>query len=158
MIRIKQIRYYAIRMLLFSLYMLFYFIMVSVNWSRVEEYIDPFSPFKTAPFQVNSMLYSGSYLNNEGLTVLLKEKGVKRVICLLDPRFPLIRELVAYERENCKRLGITFISLPQRDFTRYSNMLPVVMEILDEEKEVTYIHTYFMNRWLLQLTAGLESH
>ena len=151
----EQLRFYLLRFVVFMLFFSFYLIMVLVNVDRIEDMFDPLSAWKGEVQEVNSGLYIGAYPNAQELRRLQKRYGIKRVISLLDPRFPVSRKLVAYEKDNCKKYGIEFVSLAQRDFARYSNMVPIITEILDHKKVPTYIHHYFINRFVERLSGAL---
>ena len=153
---LKALKFYGIRLLLLSLFLSFYLIILAANADRIEEYFDPFERFKPAVTQLDEGLYNGGYPNEKVLRTLKTEKGVQRVICLLDPHFPVSRELVANEQRNCEALGIEFVLVAAHDFSRYRDMLPVIREILSEQKKVTYIHDYFMSRRLKNLSAALS--
>jgi len=152
----SAIRFYGIRLILLSLFFSFYLIMIAINIDRIEEYLDPLASFKPDIVKIEEGVYVGGYPNEKVLRVLKSEKGVDRVVSLLDPHFPVTRELVAHEKQNCELLGIEFISLPAQDFPRYRDMLPVIDEILKKGKKVTYIHSYFMSDRLEKLTAALS--
>ena len=151
-----QLRFYLLRFVVFMLFFSFYLIMVVVNVDRIEDMFDPLAAWKGSVQEVNSGLYIGAYPNAQELGGLQKRYGIKRVISLLDPRFPVSRELVAYEKRNCQKYGIEFVSLAQRDFKRYSNMVPIITEILDQKELPTYIHHYFINRRIKQLSGALS--
>lgn len=153
---IAKVSFYAIRFILLSLFFSFYLIMISANADRIEEYLNPLKYFKPAVEKLNNGLYVGGYPNNKALLKLHKERGITRVISLLDPHFPLTRELVAYEKANCQAIGIEFVVVAAHDFTRYRDMLPVIEEILEEAPKVTYIHAYFMSKQLKTITAALS--
>ena len=155
--RIRVFWFYTIRTVLFFLFFSFYLIMFAVNADRIEEYFDPLRSFKSPPLKVRDDLYVGSYPTDKELKRLHQEFGVEKVICLLDPRFPVSRELAANEKRNCHREGILFVSLVSRDFKRFSDMLPIISEIMDEDDKVTYINAYFFNRELEHLSAVLAS-
>jgi len=151
-----KIRFYTVRLILLSLFLSFYLIMIADNADRIEEYFDPLKPFKPTITRIEKGLYVGGYPNGSDLKQLKEKRGIRRVICLLDPNFLVIRELVANERKNCKELNIEFVLVASHDFKRYRDMLPVIREILTEEKKTTYIHAYFMNHRLERLSTALS--
>ncbi len=155
--RVRVFWFYSIRTVLFFLFFSFYMIMLVANADRIEEYFDPLRAFKSPPVKVRDDLYVGSYPTAKELKKLHHELGVEKVICLLDPRFPVSRELVANEKRNCRKEGIIFVSLVARDFKRFRDMLPIISEIMDEDDKVTYINAYFFNRQVEHLSVVLAS-
>lgn len=152
---LEQLRFYLLRFVIFMLFFSFYLIMIAVNIDRIEDIFDPLSPWKGAVEKVESGLYIGAYPNAQELQRLQKDYGVQRVISLLDPNFPVSRELLTYEKRNCKKYGIIFVSLSQHDLSDHRNMATVITEILAHKKVPTYIHYYFINRDIKQLSAAL---
>ena len=155
--RVRQFWSFGIRSVLLLLFFSFYLIMIAVNADRIEENFDPLRAFKSPPVKVRDDLYVGSYPTATELKRLHQEFGVEKVICLLDPRFPVSRELVANEKRNCDKEGILFVSLVARDFKRINDMLPIISEIMDEDDKVTYINAYFLNRQVEHLSVVLAS-
>jgi len=152
----KTLRFYGVRLMLLALFLSFYLIMMAINVDRIEESFDPFEQFKPTVRKLDEGLYLGGYPNEKTLLSLKKVQGVQRVICLLDPHFPVTRELVLNEQRNCQKLGIELVLVAAHDFSRSRDMLPVIGDILLEEKKVTYVHDYFMSKRLENLSVALS--
>lgn len=95
--------------------------------------------------QQNDLLYLGTYPTEKNLKEYQIKYGLQRVITLLDPTFPVSRELVEEEKKQCALLGIELIVVPISFFSQQSTDYIIIPAILKDTKKITLIHTYYFD-------------
>ncbi|MHC3994680.1 hypothetical protein ACXWTF_07605 [Thiomicrolovo sp. ZZH C-3] len=134
---VDSLRFWSIRLPLLMTFLSYYFLMVLTNFDKVEAYANPLQPFKGSVSYVHSQVYVGPYPDPEALERLQSSKGIRRVVSVLDPEVPFVRELVQSEAEACRRLGMAFVVLPDVNASALAGVLAMA-------EGRTYVHRYFM--------------
>ncbi len=130
---------------IFFLFSSYYIVAIALNFPWINEHLKPLDYFSLSKFKkISNNLYLSTYPNFYELKKY-KSMGIKEVITLLDPNFPISRELVKEERENCKKLKLKFIVLPISFFSKNMNDYMQIKNILKEDKQTTLINTYFFD-------------
>ena len=131
-------------MLLISTFFSYYFVAIALNFPWINEHFAPLRQFNLSYLEkLNDTLYLGTYPDSKSLKKYQHDFGLQRVITLLDPDFPLSRELIKEEKAECKRLGIELIIIPIPFFSKNPMDYVIVQDLLDEVSKVTLIHTYY---------------
>ena len=120
---------------------LFIFVLIAVDFSRVEPYAYPLHLLKEKPYELYPGVWVGGYLHGDELIYFVKSKRINRVISLLNERMYHEKSLVLYERRVLRRIGVRFYSIPMTPFVREPNKLRKVRNIVSRSKGV-YIHSY----------------
>ncbi|WP_345969166.1 MULTISPECIES: hypothetical protein [Sulfurimonas] len=133
----ENFRFWSVRVLLLLTFLSYYLLMVLTHFDIVEAYANPLQPFKGSVYFVGTNLYAGPYPDPAALERLQRRNGIRRVVSVLNPETPFVRELVLSEAEACRRLGMEYIVLPDAE-------TPELAGALAPSKIKTYVHGYFM--------------
>ncbi|WP_345986974.1 hypothetical protein WCX18_07315 [Sulfurimonas sp. HSL1-2] len=134
---LDSLRFWSVRIPLLLTFLSYYFLMVLTNFDKVEAYANPLQPFKGSVYFIDKHIYAGPYPDPEALAQLQDSHGVRRVVSVLNPEVPFVRELAQSEAEACRRLGMEYIALPEADARELAG-------VLASAKVRTYVHRYFM--------------
>jgi len=147
------------KFLLITTFFSYYFVAIALNFPWINEHLNPlaFTGERTL-VQVSSETYLGNYPTVTNLEDYKKTKGIRRVITLMDPEFPISRELIKAEKKYCKTLGIEHIVIPIALFSKNPMDYMIIRDFLDEEKKKTLIHTYFYDDRLVMLEKILKRY
>jgi len=101
------------KFILVSSFFSYYLVAFALNYPAIDSKIKPLKLLdKEYLVELNSGVYLSTYPTYNDLKSLKSKYNIKRVVTLLNPNFPISRELVKAEKDNCKKLGIEFISPP----------------------------------------------
>jgi len=135
-----------LKSLLISTFFSYYFVAIALNFPWINTHFSPLIQFNLVHYEkVNEQLYLGTYPDEKSLRRYQHDFGLQRVITLLDPDFPLSRELVQVERAECEKLGIELIIIPIPFLSQNPMDYVIVRDLLDEVNKVTLIHTYYFD-------------
>jgi hypothetical protein len=144
---------------LISTFFSYYFVAVALNFPWINEHLNLLKHFNAQHLvSLNEEIYIGSYPDSKDLKKYKEKFGLERVVTLLDPNFPLSRELVREEKEQCEKLNLELIVIPISFFSQNPMDYVIIEDLLDEEKKVTLIHTYYMDQRLQILQKMLERY
>ena len=106
--------------------------------------------------QINDTIYVGTF-PNEAMLRTLRAHGVRRIISLLDVRFPFVKDFGNYEKKLCKKLDIEYNNysiFSLDDLTAFSEFLWMVR---GKDKKV-FIHGFFDSKRLHSVAKLLHNH
>jgi len=147
------------KLFLISTFFSYYLVAVALNFPWINEHFDLLEKFNLKhSIQLNKNLYIGTYPDSEDLQKYQQELGVEQVITLLDPNFPLSKELIKTEKEQCKKLGIDLIIIPIPFFSKKLVDYMIIRNLLDEVGRVTYIHAYYFDDRMKLLKKVLQRY
>jgi hypothetical protein len=146
------------KLFLISIFFSYYFVAVALNFPWINEYFQPLEYLHAASFRkVSPQVYLGSY-PGEKIRKYQKDFGLERVVTLLDPDFPVSRELLKKEEEECQKYGLELIVIPVPFFSRNPMDYMIIRDIVSENNGVTLVHTYYFDGRMLTLEKILKRY
>jgi hypothetical protein len=147
------------KFLLITTFFSYYFVAIALNFPLISNHLNLLGlTGDKALVHVSPETYLGKYPTVANLEDYKRTEGIKRVITLMDPEFPISRELVKSEKKYCKTLGIEYIVIPIALFSKNPMDYMIIRDFLDEEKKKTLIHAYFYDDRLLMLEKILKRY
>lgn len=150
-------QYWAVRTGLIGIFLSYYIMMVAVNADRIEERFDPLRMFKGDVRALGGGIYVGPYAGAEELARLKARYGIRRVVSLLNPHRPLVRELVRHEKEVCAREGIEYVNIPEAGMPSEAAWAAVVSQVLASGNGPAYVHAYFAGDGMRRFAEELQA-
>ncbi|SFV62553.1 hypothetical protein MNB_SV-3-1582 [hydrothermal vent metagenome] len=152
----KQFGGKILRNFLVLLFSSYYFLMVALNYSYIENRFSPLKIFNLSKITaLEKETYIGTYPNQEDIQMLKNKKHIKRIISFLNPNIPIARELDHAERDYCKKAHIELINIP--NFSPYNiGEFSALLELLSDNTP-TYIHAYFYGNALKIIHQRLQN-
>jgi hypothetical protein len=142
-----------------ALFFSYYFVAIAVNYPWINEHIDPLEKLGQAKFiTIDDYIYMGTYPTEKKLKYYKRVLHIQRVITLLDSDFPLSRELIRYERNICKNLGIEYIIIPISYFSSSPMDYMLIKNLISQKQTPTYIHNYIFDKRLQILEYILKTY
>lgn len=143
---INSIKFWWLRIILFVLFLSYYIVAIASNFSSIYNNIDFIRYFNSNAQKINAITYTGSAPTIKDIIKLKKVYHIKRIISLLDPRFPISKELSKSEKQICKKNGIEFIQIPYAGSRKDSYKSMIIADIMQKYPKQTYIHGYSDDR------------
>jgi len=137
----------------------YYFVAVALNYPWINDKIDPISKLgQERLVKINDQLYLGTYPTEKKLRYYKNKLHIRRIVTLLDPSFPLSRELVKGEKAICKQLNLEYIIIPITYFSSSPMDYVLVKDLISGKPEHTYIHNYIFDKRLQILEHILKTY
>jgi len=134
----------TLRIMLFITFFAYYVVAIALTYPWINENMQPLKIFNLEKFiQVKPGLYLSTYPTEKQLKSFQIDLALERVILLLNPSFPISRELLKKEEAVCKSLGIELIIIPISYFSTNPMDFMLIKILLDENPKITLVHTYF---------------
>jgi len=131
---------------IFLLFCSYYIIAIAVNFPWINGHIQPLTLFNAKKFTiVNKQIALSTYPTFNDLKNY-KQMGYKEIVTILDPLFPMSRELVKAEKKNCQKLGLKFMVLPIDFHTKSAMDYVLVRNMILNENKKTVINAYFFDK------------
>jgi hypothetical protein len=146
------------KLFLISIFFSYYLVAIALNFPWINEHFKPLEHLYAVSFKkISPQLYLGNY-PGEKIRKYQNDLGLERVITLMDPDFPVSRELLKKEEEMCKRYGLELIVIPVSFFSRNPMDYMIIRDIVNENSGVTLIHTYYFDGRMQTLEKILKRY
>jgi len=137
-----------LRIGLFTVFISYFIIAVIVNSSRIELSLHPLDYLHLSKIECidNGSICLGTYPDEK----ILRRLKPATVVSVMNSRIPFSRELLDAERKLCKKLDITFISIPIPFFSNNPNIYDNLLSLLrtSDSKTPIYINAYLFDHRL----------
>lgn len=132
------------RIILFITFFAYYIVALALTYPWINAHVEPLKILDLEKIkQVTPLVYLSSYPTQKHLESYQIDISLQRVILLLNPNFPISRELVKQQEEICKTLGLELIIIPISFFSTDPMEFMLIKILLDENPKVTLVHSYF---------------
>jgi len=147
-----------LKLLLISTFFSYYIVAIALNFPWINEHLNLLERFHADSLvRLSPQLYLGSY-PGEKVKKYKENLHVERIITLLDPNFPVSRELLKVEKEYCKKSGLELIVIPIPFLSRNPMDYIIVQDLVNENDKVTLIHTYYFDGRMQTLERILKRY
>lgn len=148
----------GLKIFLFMAFFSYYIVALALAYPWINTHIQPLKIFNLEKItQLKPNIYLSTYPTKKHLKNYQINLSLERVILLLNPSFPISRELVKKEEEVCKELGLELIIIPISYFSTNPMDFMLIKILLDEDPKVTLVHTYFYDNRLKLLENILKA-
>jgi hypothetical protein len=131
---------------LYAIFFSYYFVAIALNFPRINAYLNPLEILHLSHVvKKDDTLFLGTYPNATILETYKNKYHVERIITMLDPDFPISRELIKEEKKLCKEMGIELIIIPIGFYSKNLMDYIIVRDILDDIPKITLIHNYYFD-------------